>query len=795
MAKINHNNAFETINNWIEHARKSGAIHLYAQDDYLTGKELMVNGKKCYHFATTGYLGLEQDMRIKSAAADAIMKFGTQFPLSKTYISHPLYKELEDVLLKMFGVEIIVCKNSTLAHLGVIPQAVGDDDVVILDHQVHWSVQHACAILKSKGIPIHMIRHNHMDQLEDWVKHYQNKKVKVWYMADGIYSMYGDKAPIEQLKMLSNKYKHLHLYFDDVHGMSWIGKNGTGFVLDKWGELTNEIIIVTTLSKTFGASGAVVLCGDRKLHQQIKNYGGPLTFSAQLEPSAVAAAIASAKIHLSEEIYSLQNSLANKILLMKKALQKTNLPLISYDDTPVFFIGTSLPDTAYNLVTHLLDKGFFVNPGIYPAVPMKNAGLRITISNHNEENHILQFIETLNQYFPIALDKTNNSFQNIQRHFKLAITETKKEHQTAEIIWENYKTIDDIEADLWNMYIGKYQAFDYEGMQWIEEAFTNLSLSSPNHTVFQYIMGKDKLGQVVGITSISEARWKEDVLANEKVSNKIEKIRESNPLFLTSLTMSLGSGFTEGQHMYLHQNHKEALNSFLNYMDNVFLTSSAEKLILRDFEENLTLETCLITNGYIKVQMPDTAIWEYDEEGIEDLIRKMSKKNRRNMRKEIIPFLETYQMECKQHLCSDDLDKAYNLYVHVNKKNRAINNFTYEKEIFEKMNAHKNWYFITAKSIVTNELLGVLFCYRNAINQSFNPILAGLTNNEEERLKVYRQLLFHTRIFGIKLQAKKSYMGLSAIFEKKKLGAKVYQKFAYIIAKDTYKQDLMSIFE
>ena len=65
MAKINHNNAFETINNWIEQARESGAVHLYAQDKSLSGKELLINGKKCFHFATTGYLGLEQDGRIK----------------------------------------------------------------------------------------------------------------------------------------------------------------------------------------------------------------------------------------------------------------------------------------------------------------------------------------------------------------------------------------------------------------------------------------------------------------------------------------------------------------------------------------------------------------------------------------------------------------------------------------------------------------------------------------------------------------------------------------------------------
>src|SRR5690606_40874819 len=67
---------------------------------------------------------------------------------------------------------------------------------------------------------------------------------------------------------------------------------------------------------------------------------------------------------------------------------------------------------------------------------------------------------------------------------------------------------------------------------------------------------------------------------------------------------------------------------------------------------------------------PTSTLFPYTTLFRSDLIRKMSKKNRRNIRKEIIPFLETYQMECKQHLCSNDLDKAYNLYVHVNKKDR-----------------------------------------------------------------------------------------------------------------------------
>ena len=60
-------------------------------------------------------------------------------------------------------------------------------------------------------------------------------------MADGVYSMFGDYAPIAELIELTKKYSQLHLYFDDVHGMSWIGKNGTGFVFDSIKELLEKL--------------------------------------------------------------------------------------------------------------------------------------------------------------------------------------------------------------------------------------------------------------------------------------------------------------------------------------------------------------------------------------------------------------------------------------------------------------------------------------------------------------------------------------------------------------------------
>src|SRR5687767_9390458 len=170
MAKIKHNNFLDTVDEVISDAKREGIVHLYAEDEELTGRKIRIKGKDLFHFGTTGYLGLEQDHRLKYAAVQAILNYGTQFPLSKTYISHPLYKALEEKIYAMYGYPVIITKNSTLGHLGVIPCVVRDEDAVILDHQVHWSVQSAAQVLKTKGVPLEMIRHNNLNMLEDKIK-------------------------------------------------------------------------------------------------------------------------------------------------------------------------------------------------------------------------------------------------------------------------------------------------------------------------------------------------------------------------------------------------------------------------------------------------------------------------------------------------------------------------------------------------------------------------------------------------------------------------------------------------
>lgn len=801
MARINHNDPLETINESIERAKAFKVLHQYAEGNFLKGDRLTVDGAQLIHFATTGYLNLEQDDRLKDAAAEAAKNFGTQFPLSKTYISHPLYAELETLLKQMYdGQSPIVTKNSTLAHIGVIPHTVGYEDAVVLDHQVHWSVQSACQNLKLRDIPIHMIRHNNMEQLENLLDGFKNRYRKVWYMADGIYSMYGDCAPIETLKELMHKYKNLHLYFDDVHGMSWTGLNGTGFIRSHWHVIPDRIVLVSTLSKSFGASGAFVLSGDQALMDKIRNFGGPLTFSAQLEPSAVAAAIESAKIHLSPEISNLQNILQNKIKAFHRALLASNIPLMSDGVTPVFYIPVGLPKTAYTLTRRLARDRFYVNAALFPAVPINKAGLRITISIYTEYKELERLAKSLENHFPKALVETGNSYEKINRIFKTNFKAKEELLPLKPHLFQAsaYDSIEELDEELWNKLLDD-NAFDYKGVQFIQNYFSSLDKSDPNHMNFRYYTVADADKNVVALTYTSSSLWKEDMLSHANVSTKLEKLRMSDPYFLTEKVMSTGSVFSEGQHVFIEKGIKEVRMlqwAFFQALEYDFEKGSDQKLVLRDFKRNGYLGAVTHSRGYLVVEMPYSATftnfsWD-DLDGFEQIL---TKRSRRHFRSEVLPYVDDYDVSVVSELDDFELEKAVELYRQLKSNNLDINNFEYNYSLFEAMNKSPLWQFLILKKNGSDTIAGVMFCYVNKSNNSFNPVLIGMQSEEEGRLDLYRQMLFQTIWYARKQNYSKVYLGVSAIFEKRKLGAVVSYNEAYVRMKDQYSSDLLHTFE
>ena len=790
MAQIKHNHFLDTVDEVINEARAAGVLHLEAEDQELTGRFITINEVKCCHFGTTGYLGLEQDTRIKASAIAAIERYGTQFPLSKTYISHPLYSQLENKLEELYGYPVIITKNSTLGHLAVIPTVVGDQDAILLDHQVHWSVQQAAQQLKVRGVPVQLVRHNNLEMLENMIQKLSPKVEHIWYMADGVYSMFGDYAPVQQLVALGEKYPQLHLYFDDVHGMSWKGTHGRGYVMSQLQTIPERVLIFGTLSKTFGASGAVLVCSNKRFYQRIKNFGGPLTFSAQLEPSAVGAAIASAAIHLSPEIYKLQEALQDRITYFNALLAETDLLLPATNDSPVFFIATGIPETGYALVRRLLKAGFFVNLGLFPAVPVKNTGVRITISIHNTKEDIAALVNALVKHYPKALEETSNNKARIAKAFNLKrIVSPKGSTVTDGLDLHCTDSILNLDRDLWNKSLGQHNMLDWEGLRFLEQCFKRPEASVEHYWKFYYIQIFDYSGTLVLCAFLTQSIWKNDMLSPESVSKKIELLRKEEPYAHTSPVLALGSVFTEGNHLYQHESHPQrqaALLKFLLFVEELSHQKDVALTALRDFDKSASFLGLFQQQGYLSVAMPDSCIvTNLQEKRDKPYWQYLSTRSQKHYKKDIAPYEELVEIRIALEPTSDELIQFYELYKQVKDKNIGLNTFTYPIQVFEEMGKHPNWEFICLYSAASKKLVGVMFCYKNE-RGVYVPNLVGLDYNHLNEFAIYRQLLYQTLIRAQELGYNQVDFGFSASFEKKKLGAQIIPKLAFLQTDDNF---------
>lgn len=400
------------------HAKKKQISFLYTEGNKITGKAITVNGQEKVNFGSCSYLGLEMHPSVKLGAIDAINNYGTQFSSSRTYLSCGLYRDVEEHLGQLFDNDnLIVCPSTSMGHLAVLPVVIGPNDLVISDHQAHYSIQFSYDVLQSHGTDVVRLKHSQLGDLEQMILDKQGQYEKIWYMMDGVYSMYGDLAPMKEVEALLDKYEQLNVYVDDAHGMGWTGTNGSGYVLSQIKQ-HERMIIATSLNKSFAAGGGVILFPNEEVFERVRMFGGHMMFSGPLQNGSLGAILASAKIHLSPEISRLQEEFMSKVNYCQFLLKENRIPVVSEDLSPIFFIGLGLPRTGYNLIDRMLkQEGYMVNLGVYPAVPQNCTGLRFTINNHLSFEDIERFVKLLSHHLPKALTDEGRTMSDIFNGF------------------------------------------------------------------------------------------------------------------------------------------------------------------------------------------------------------------------------------------------------------------------------------------------------------------------------------------------------------------------------------------
>jgi 7-keto-8-aminopelargonate synthetase-like enzyme len=375
----------ELINRSATEAEAAGVILQNADGPAYVGRRVNLNGRSLLNVGSCSYLGLELRPELRQGVIDAVSRYGTQFPFSRVYLACPLYAELESLLGRITGGHVLVAANTTLAHQAALPVLVEPGDAVIVDQFAHASLHTAIALLK--GVHIEPIRHNRIDLLTRRIAYLSERHQRVWYVLDGCYSMLGDFAPYAVLAGLLEANPKFRLYIDDAHSTSWMGRNGHGSALDAFAD-TSRVVVVLSLNKAFSAAGAALVFADGEQRSRVARCGGPMLFSGPIQPPMLGAAVASAKLHLEPTFAGLQRDLRTRIDLVLSLAENLEVPLVSLDRTPIFFVRFGRSELAFSVVQSLRASGVFVCPSAFPAVPHNQSGIRFTASLHNSLDDI-----------------------------------------------------------------------------------------------------------------------------------------------------------------------------------------------------------------------------------------------------------------------------------------------------------------------------------------------------------------------------------------------------------------------
>lgn len=391
-----HTRSARALDQFLHYSRfgqQLGINRQVIEDDEFHGDTIVLRGREVANFGLCSYLGLGDDSRLIEAAIDAVERYGNSYSSSIAYTSLPLYPMLRERLEVMLGAPVLVAASTTLAHMAALPVLVRSGDTVVIDALAHASLLGVIPSLRANGATIHQLPHNDVERLDAIAGESSNR---TWYLFDGLYSMRGVTAPVEELRDLLDTHPDLWLYCDDAHSLGWAGLRGRGLFLERsgWHE---RLVMSFGLAKSFGTMGGVVATPDRELIESIEVTGGPMVFGGPLPPASLGAGIASADIHLSEELAGLQKDLLERIRFVNNLSIELGIPLAAFEDTPLFFAHIGPLMSTISAANSMVKQGFFLNPAAFPVVPRNQGGLRFTVTRYNGFDQIERMLRTLDE--------------------------------------------------------------------------------------------------------------------------------------------------------------------------------------------------------------------------------------------------------------------------------------------------------------------------------------------------------------------------------------------------------------
>ena len=337
------------------------------------GAWLVVDGKRVLNFCSNNYLGMANHPRIVQAVQEAVKKYGVG-PAAVRSIAGTmdLHLELERRLAAFKGVEAaITFQSGFAANLGTIPALVGKDDAVFSDELNHASIIDGCRL---SGAKIIRYAHCNPQDLDRVLAEERLKFPRAMVITDGVFSMDGDIAPLDNIYEVAQKYDVI-LMVDDAHGEGVIGKGGRGIV-DHFGLHGKVDVEVGTLSKAFGVVGGVS-AGNPVVVEWLRQRGRPFLFSSAMTVPDVAACLAA--VDILEESTELVDKLWENARYFKAEMRRLGFDT-GLSTTPITPIMLGEAPLAQQFSRELFENGLFAMSIGFPTVPKGKARIRVMIS-------------------------------------------------------------------------------------------------------------------------------------------------------------------------------------------------------------------------------------------------------------------------------------------------------------------------------------------------------------------------------------------------------------------------------
>ncbi|WDV46132.1 8-amino-7-oxononanoate synthase [Clostridiaceae bacterium M8S5] len=365
---------------------------LYRDCKYICSEQkpiINIDGKNVIVLGSNNYLGLCNHDDIKQASKKAIDMYGVGSGGSRlTTGSFDLHNELEQKIAQFKGTEkALVYGTGYMANIGVISALCNKDWVIFSDKYNHASIVDGCLLSGAK-----LVRYKHCDIEDLTVKIKTHLGKNNLIVTDGIFSMDGDIAPLNDIVELSLKYNIITMV-DDAHGVGVLGENGSGTISHF--NLNDKIHIhMGTLSKSIGSIGGYI-AGKKDLIDYLRNTSRSFIFTTSLPPASIVASLKAI------DIIQNNNKMRENFQHMIKWFRKELLSLgfeVAQSITPIVPIIVGSAEKTVQFSNILFDKGIYIPAIRPPSVPRGTSRLRASLMATHTYEDLKYVLKYLYQY-------------------------------------------------------------------------------------------------------------------------------------------------------------------------------------------------------------------------------------------------------------------------------------------------------------------------------------------------------------------------------------------------------------